>query len=45
MGCAMFAEEKTPIDAIDMKRSNRRTQLIDCRKKSTQAASVILENI
>lgn len=41
----MFGEEKSPINSDEMKRSNRRTQLIDCRRKSTHAITTILENI
>ena len=45
MGCAMFGDEKGPVISDEVKRSNRRTQLIDCRKKSTHALTKILENI
>ena len=45
MGCAMFGEEKSPVNMQGGSRSNKRTQLIDCRKKSTHAVDTILENI
>ena len=37
----MFGEEKTTVAAQAAGRSNRRTQLIDCRKKSTRAIDAI----
>ena len=45
MGCAMFGDEKAPVNTHGVNRSNKRTQLIDCRKKSTHALTKILENI
>lgn len=41
----MFGEDKSPVQVDGVSRSNKRTQLIDCRKKSTHAINAILENI
>lgn len=45
MGCAIFPDEKNAANNINSCRGNKKTEKIDCRKRSSQALDIIVENV
>lgn len=45
MGCAIFPQEKNALNNFHNVRGNKKTQMIDCRKRSSQALDRVVQNI
>ncbi len=42
MGCAIFPDEKHQPTGVQGQRGSKKTEKIDCRKRSTQALDIVV---